>query len=454
VARLLDPADFGLVAMVTAVTGIYDLFSTGGLSIAAVQQATITEKQISTLFWINMLIGILLALLCLLTAPILVHFYREPRLFWVTIVLAAGFIFTAAGAQHVAILQRQLRYEILAAIEALAATSSAAAAIGMAVEGYGYWALVISALVGPAISTAAMWAAVRWVPGMPHRKAGIHPMLHFGGTVTLNNLAVYVASNFDKVLLGRYWGADALGLYGRANQLVGIPRQQLHAAIGGVAFPSLARLQNDPIRCRNYFLKGYSLVISLTTPITLFCVAFADDIILVVLGPKWTEGASIFRLLSPTVLTSGIIDPLGWLLFSLGLQKRCLAIAAAIAILSITAYLIGLPYGPAGVALSFSTAMTLWLVPHVFWCLKGTMVSIRDFLLATWPPVGSAAVAATLAFAGQFYTGQWLSPWWRLLFGACVMGVVYASTLLYVMGQKSFYLGLLAQLKDARTTAH
>ena len=121
-------------------------------------------------------------------------------------------------------------------------------------------------------------------------------MLRFGGTITLNNLVVYIAYNFDKLLLGRVWGADALGLYGRAYQLIDVPTTNLHSAVGGVAFSALSRLQDDPVRLRSYFLKGYSLVISMTVPISLFGALFADDIVLVVLGPKWTDAAAIFRL--------------------------------------------------------------------------------------------------------------------------------------------------------------
>jgi O-antigen/teichoic acid export membrane protein len=136
-ARLLDPKDFGLVAMVMVVTGIYDLLTTGGLSSATVQKATITDEQISTLFWINILIGTLLGLVCLATAPILVTFYHEPRLFWVTTAMAAGFVFNAAGVQHSALLQRQLRYVAIAVIDAITLLVCATVGIGMAVLGFG-----------------------------------------------------------------------------------------------------------------------------------------------------------------------------------------------------------------------------------------------------------------------------------------------------------------------------
>ena len=118
----------------------------------------------------------------------------------------------------------------------------------------------------------------------------------------------------------------------------------------------------------------------MTVPISIFCALFADDIVLVVLGPKWTDAAAIFRLLTPTILVFGIINPTGWLLQSVGLHGRSLRIALVIAPLVIAACLIGLPYGPNGIAFAFSAAMTLWLVPHVVWCLHNTVISPWDFL--------------------------------------------------------------------------
>ncbi len=136
-------------------------------------------------------------------------------------------------------------------------------------------------------------------------------MMHFGGTLTLNGLVVYIATNFEKILLGRFWGVDAVGLYGRAYQLINIPTENLNSAAGEVAFSALSRLQHDPHRLKKYFLKGYSLVLALTLPITIACALFADDIILVLLGPKWKAAATILRLLAPTMLVFAIANPSG-----------------------------------------------------------------------------------------------------------------------------------------------
>jgi O-antigen/teichoic acid export membrane protein len=449
-ARLLDPRDFGLVAMVTAVTGVYGMFTAAGLSSATVQKGDVTVDQISTLFWINILIGAFLALLCLVTAPALVAFYGEPRLFWVTVVMASGFLVNAAGVQHQALLQRELRYVAVTVIEALSQVASISIGIGLALAGLGYWALVGAALSASAVSTAGAWVAVRWIPGWPRRNAGIRGMLHFGGTVTLNSLISYASYNLEKVLLGRIWGADALGLYGRAFLLISVPTEYLNAAVGGVAFSALSRLQDDPGRLRRCFLKGYTLTVSMTLPMTIFCGLFAEEIISLLLGPSWTQAAAVFRLLAPTVLIFGMINPMSWLLLSTGLQGRSLKIALAIAPVVVTAYLIGLPYGPSGVAAAYSAAMALWLTPHIVWCLRGTVISLRDVLEAIFRPIASGCVAGLCVLAFQFYAGACFGPLARLAFGGVLMSAVYVCVLLFVLGQRGFYLDLLRDLKRSR----
>ena len=447
-ARLLEPQDFGLVGMVTALMGVLDIFRDFGLSTATVQRVNVTEEQISTLFWINALVGAILGLLAVVIAPVVAVFYHEPRLFGVTAVLASGFLFNAAGVQHSAILQRQMRFTALAMIDIISLVVGTAVGIGMAVSGYGYWALVVMTVTLPFVGTICLWLTTSWIPGMPGRQVGIRSMMRFGGTITLNSAVVYIAYNLEKILLGRFWGAEAIGIYGRAYQLINIPTDNLNSAIGGVAFSALSRLQDDSNRLKNYFLKGYSLVLALTVPITIVCALFADDLIAVLLGPKWTGTAAIFRLLAPTILIFALINPLAWLLFSTGLVRRSLNIALVIAPLVITGYVIGLPYGPKGVALAYSAAMMLWVVPHIAWCVHGTVVSFRDMVMAVSRPLCAGFAAAAFAFGMQLLYGQLLSPLPRLALGVTVLLSAYLGMLMYVMGQKAFYLGLLRGIRS------
>jgi len=446
-ARLLDPKDFGLVGMVTAVVGILNLFKDFGLSTATIQRTTISEEQISTLFWINLLAGATLGLLSAAMAPALAAFYHEPRLVLVTTVMGMGFIFNAAGVQHSALLQRQMRFTSMAIIDVISLSLSTVIGIIMAMSGYRYWALVAIGITTPLISTICAWLITAWIPGPPRRQAGTRSMLRFGGTITLHGLVAYVAFNLDKVLLGRFWGVDAIGIYGRAFQLTSMPTDNMNAAVGGVAFSALSRVQDDSKRLKNYFIKGYSLVVALTVPLTVACILFGNDIVLVVLGTKWTQAVPILRLLAPTTLIFALIYPLGWLLYSLGLVARSLKIALVLAPLMIVGYVLGLPYGPKGVAFAYSAVMTLWVVPHIAWCLHGTPVSLRDILPAVGRPLASSFAAALIALGVRLICGFGLSPLPRLILESSSLLVTYLGILLFVAGQKSLYLDLFRGLK-------
>jgi PST family polysaccharide transporter len=437
--------------MVTAFTGVLTLFRDFGLSSAAVQRTTVTDEQISTLFWINMLLGAALALITLAIAPAIAAFYHEPALFAVTAVLAAGFLFNAAGIQHSALLQREMRFTALAVINVVSLTVGIAIAIYGAKVGYGYWALVLMTVTPPIISTLGFWLTTGWIPGVPRERAGIRSMMHFGGSLTLIGLLGYIANNADKVMIGRFWGVDAIGIYGRAYQIVSIPTDNLNSAIGEVAFSALSRLQNQPVHFRSYFLKGFSLVLGLTLPVTIACGLFADDIVSVFLGPRWNEAATMVRLLAPTIAIFAIINPLGWFLFSIGLVARGLKVAPVLAAVMITAYAVALPYGPKAVAFAYSAALTVWVIPHIWLCVHGTVISIRDILLAVSRPLASGILAGGLAFGVRLIGGSLVSPLPRLVLESSVLLITFFGVLLFVAGQKSLYLDLLRGLRGVKS---
>ena len=326
-ARQLKPDDFGLVGMVTAVTGALFFFRDFGLSAASIQIGTITEDQLSSLFWVNIGIGIILALITLIAAPAIVLFYSEPRLLEITAALSAGFILNASGIQHSAVLQRQMRFGVLALVNVISLIVSGAFALIAAQLGAGYWALVIMALTAPITLSTGLWITSGWTPHRPRKGTQIRPLIRFGGLITLNNLVMYVANNSDKVLVGRFLGADALGSYGRAYQLASIPIDNLNSAASEVAFSALSRLKENPMRLKRYFLNGYSLLLLVSIPIAVSCGLFAEDIVRIALGAQWNASVPIFRWLAPTILTSAIISPFGWFIYSLGMPGRGLSMA-------------------------------------------------------------------------------------------------------------------------------
>ena len=447
-ARLLLPEDFGLVAMVTAVTGFLRLFRDAGLSLVTVQRSTLSVEQSSTLFWINLATGGLLVSLCIAIAPAAVAFYQEPRLLWLTAVLSGSFLLDAAGAQHYALLRRQMRFRTLVVIDIVSLVMSLGVGIAMAASGWQYWALVATAVIGPGVTTAGSWIATGWIPGKPRRVTGLRSMLRFGGTMTGNNVVTYLASNAEKVLLGRFWGPGALGLYGRAYQLISMPTDQLNMTVGwAVAFPILSRLQVDQPRLMRVFLRMYSLVLSVTIPVTIGFVLFAEDLILVLLGPRWDAAAVLLRLLGPAVLAFELINPFTWLLVATGQVERHLKMSLVMAPLIIAAYVVGLQYGPTGVAFGYSAMMSLLVVPMIAWAKKGTLISSWDVVVAASRPAlagvfATAVCGVLLSMFGELFS----TPIPRLIVEFTVFLGSYAWFLLVVLRQRAVYADLCRSL--------
>jgi O-antigen/teichoic acid export membrane protein len=447
-ARLLTAEDFGLQGMATVVVGIVGLFKEAGLATATVQRLEITHEQISTLFWINLAIGVGLSIFTMALAPVVVAFYGEPRLYWITVILGAAFVFSGLTAQHQALIIREMRFFTLAKIELISLSISSALGVVMALLGWHYWSLVGMAVAGAVISAAGVWLALPWVPGLPHRNCGVRSMLHFGWMAMGNNLIVFLAWNFDNILLGRFWGADALGLYGRAYQLATLPVHQLNTAVTHVAFSALSRIQDDAERLARSFLRGYSLLVSLTIPIVIAYALYAEEIVRIVLGPKWMEVAPILRLLVPTALVFALANPFSLLVMSTGRIRRALGMSAATTPLVIAGIVLGLSYGPKGVALGYSLAMVVIIIPIAAWSKHGTSITWADLWTTTKKPLFSGLLAGAIGLIVKVALNNVMGPIPYLVLGLGIIFGVYTWTLLIALGQKSLYVDLLTQMFD------
>jgi PST family polysaccharide transporter len=446
-ARLLTAEDFGLQGMTAILMTFLGLFREAGLASATIQRREVTPEQISTLFWINTAVGIVMSMLTIVLAPAVAWFYGEPRLFWITIVSGASFVFAGLAAQHQALITREMRFVTLAKIDIISFALSAALGVMIAWFDGHYWALVGMAVAAPVISAAGVWLANPWIPGRPRRGAGVKSMLHFGWMTTCTGIIVFMAWNADNILIGRFWGAEALGLYGRAYQLATLPVNQLNAALTGVAFSALSRIQDDPERQARSFLRGYFLLLSLTIPIVISYPLFAEEIVDVMLGEKWVAVAPVFALLAPTALVFALANPLSLLVASRGLARRGFTIAAVTTPLVIVGIVLGLSHGPKGVALGYSLAMLLLIVPITIWSLYGTRISLARLWTVVQKPLLSGVVASIAGVVVKITLGSQLTPIPYLLIGVFIVFGVYAWTLLIALGQKDIFLRLVDELR-------
>ncbi len=442
-ARLLTAEDFGLQAMVLVTTGFLALFRDAGLSAVTVQRDNLSHDQVSTLFWINAAVGSVLAALLALAAPEIANFYRDPRLTSICIVSALGFVIHGFSIQHYALLQRQMRFVSLGVIEIVSVLMGALVGVAMALVGYRYWALVWMAIVTPLVTAIGCWASLPWMPGAPKRHRDMRTMLSMGGTLTLNSIVVYLAYNTEKILLGRFWGPEALGVYGRAYQLISLPAELLMAGVATVAFPLLARLQNDSERLHRAFLKGYSAALSLTIPATVVCAVFAGEIVHIMLGPKWRDVVPVFRLMVPAIFGFALINPFAWYLISSGRTRRSLQIALLIAPVTIAGAVLGLRFGPRGVALALSTMTTILTVPVIMLARSGTTMTGRDIWEAIRSPLVAGLAAATVGIPAGLVLGTMTSTLAHVTLGSLLVYVVYFFVLLVPLRQADLFRDLI-----------
>jgi len=319
----------------------------------------------------------------------------------------------------------------------------------LAVSGYRYWALVWMTVCGSLVNAAGAWLVVRWVPGLASRAAGIGDMLGFGGTVTLNSVVVYVGYNIEKILLGRFWGPGPLGLYGRAYQLVNLPIQQLNSSLYSVAFPALSRIQGDHQRLRRAFVRGYSVLLSLSFLTATTAAVFSTEIIQILLGQKWIDAAPILRRLMPMVVGFALINPFGWLLMATGRVRRSLWIAFLIAPVVVLTVLLAVRLGPTGLASWYSGAVVCLVIPVTAWAIRGTPIQAADCWDAAKRPAAASLLAGLFGvMVRSTMTGFPIIV--TLTAGVALMATLYVSLLLYAMGQRHVYFDLFRQLFPQR----
>ena len=403
-ARLLTPQDFGLIAMVTAVTGFVVMFKDMGLSMATVQKDEINHGQISTLFWINVILSLGVMLITAALAPVIAWFYGEPRLIWITLVLASAFIFGGLAVQHQALLRRQMRFRILAVVEIGSMSSGILAAIIAASFGAGYWSLVIMQLATAITGAIIVWTACGWRPSLPIRDSGVQEMLAFGGNLTGFNIINYFSRNLDNILIGWRWGSGPLGLYIKAYGLLLLPLRQVSAPLSAVAVPLLSRLQKEPDRFRSYYRKGLTLAAMVGMPIVVFLFVVADKAILLVLGEQWTGAVTIFRVLGIAAFVGTTAGPgSGWVYVALGNVRRQFLVSIVSTSLLIIGFVIGLRWGPIGVAAAFSIHALVWRIPSAIICFWRTFLKLNDYLGPLWRPALTSIMAGICLFLIDSY---------------------------------------------------
>ncbi|RCW76036.1 lipopolysaccharide biosynthesis protein [Pseudorhodoferax soli] len=399
-ARLLSPEDFGVLAMVLSVTAFVAVFKDFGLSAAAVQKGSLlTALQASNLFWLNLAAGVALSVLVATAAPLAGWIFGNPALVPATMLISISFVLTSLGSQHGAMLQSRLQFKRKALADVVGALASLLVAVVLAFQGHSYWSLVWGTIAGAAATSLLLILLVTLRIQRPQRGQGVRSLLQFGGHVTAFEFVNYFHRNLDNILIGRVWGAEALGIYSRAYQLLMFPITNLRTPISAVAFSAMSRLRDEPEKFRAYYLKVSFLLALTSMPLVAFLAVAAEQVIGLLLGERWLAAVPIFQALAVTAFIQPVASLRGLVSLASGRSRDYLLLGVINAVVVCAAFVAALPWGPFGVAVGYGVAVYALLYPTLRLAFRQTGIQMGDFWRSIRLPVATSLVASCLASA-------------------------------------------------------
>lgn len=401
-ARLLVPEEFGLVAMVAAFIGAAEVLRDFGLSTAAIQSPTLTDDERTNLFWANAAAGLGCSLIAAAATPLIVMLYDEPRLVGINLAIAPLFLLNGMTTQFRAGLARNLQFRALGLSDLAAQLLSVSVSVTLAFSGAGVWALVVAMLVNSALTGVFYASCSRWLPGLPRRDVSIRRFFRFGVGVFGTQMVGYVIKSADNISVGIVSGAAALGLYGRAYQLMTVPMTQINAPMGNIVLPVLRHTQSDEQAFARYLAKSQLVLLYAAGGIFAVMSGLADPIVLFLFGDRWTGVIPILAVLGVAGVFRTLVAVPWWAYLARGYSGALFRQRLGTGVMSVALILGGLPWGPVGVAWGVAIGSALAWFIGMWDAGRVTGVATRPMVLRALLtialvnlPLGLAAHAAT-----------------------------------------------------------
>lgn len=398
-ARLLTPEDYGLVAMVVALTGFAPTLIDLGTRDAVVQRAGITEAEVSSLFWLTLGVGFVCTLVIGACGPLLASFYGEPRLTAIVPVTALTFVVFALTAQHQALLRRAVMFREVAILDIVSNLLSAIGTVVMAYCGFGYWALVARPLATYGISAVGTFWFCRWRPRRPVWTAGVKELVRFGLNLCGFTLTDFFARSSDRVAVGWGLGARTLGFYQNAlffyDNLLDILVFPLHQ----VAVSGLSKLRHDVAALRRAWAKTLSSVTFFVMPVFGILAITSVDLVALLLGDKWAPAGGLLSVLALRGIAHSAERTHGWLHVASGRTDRWLRWGVVAMCAHLLGVLCGLPFGAFGIAWANVISTLVLFVPALVYAGQPLGIGLRDVVAVIGAPFVGTLAAAGVGFA-------------------------------------------------------
>lgn len=427
-ARLLTPHQFGLAGMALVFTGLGGVFSNLALSAALIQRPTIREEDRSTVFWTNIAAGTLFTATGIAVSPLVADFFSRPAVGPLFAASSTLFILWSLSATQVALLTRELNFRSLEIRTIPPALAGAATAIALALVGAGPWAIVGQVLVSATASFVLLWTATTWRPRFVYSLSSLRTLGSFSSKTLLSQFLDYGAMNADNLLVGRFLGTFALGVYSVAYNTMILPVGRISQPIQQVLFAAFAKLQKEPGRLADAWGRGNQVIAAVNVPAFLGMAVVAPDFVPVVLGHKWHAAVPVLQLLSLAGVAT-TLQTLNWsAMQALGRPEVMLRLRLFSVPLTIAAFAIGLHWGVVGVAALYAVARFVVLPVSTFLTCRTLrcpiLRSVRGEVVVS---VLAAVMALTVWLARAGLVRAHIAPAERLVVLVVLGAAVYAA---------------------------
>lgn len=444
--RLLEPSQYGLMAMATVVTNFTLIIRDLGTSAAIIQRKELNQGIKSTIFWLNMMLGACLALIIVISAPVIARLFNEPALIPVLMWLALSFPIASLGTAQQALLERESHFKKVARIEICAAAIALTVALVMAYQGFGVYSLVGQTLVSCGISTLLLWRSAHWRPSLLFAKSELRQLLGFSGNLTAFNLINYFSRNADAMIIGHYFSAAVLGAYSLAYRVMLFPLQSLTSVVSRSLYPLMSRKQDDPAQIKAMYLKVLTFIASITAPMMAGLVVLRDPFVAITFGAQWTLVPSILLWLAPTGFIQSLISTTGSVFMAHGKTQLLMKLGILSAILQVGAFVIGGQYDVQTLALLYLIANLVNALPSMYFTMQtvnGNLFEITQRLVA--PLLCSAIMIAALLTATHYSATMFSSQHPAMFAGHIALGI-----LVYVASYRLLFAKQMAQVLPAK----
>jgi PST family polysaccharide transporter len=402
-ARILAPADFGLMTVATTVMTFMDLIRDFGTGQAIIQKREVSQQLLSSLFVMNLANGIGAAVLLVATAPWVAWLFATPEATGLLRLMGVGFGIYSWSVTQRAILLRRLDFRRVAISDGIGAVTNAVISIALAYAGFGVWSLAIGYVASNVAGTISLWVLAQWRPSLHFARADLREVRSFSINLVAYNLVQQLFYNADTILISNFLGPAALGLWGMGRRLVVFPVQTLSSILSGVLVPALSRVQDDEPRLQRDYLRAVSGLAMVGFPISIGIGITAAPLVGTLLGAKWAGAVPIVALLAPTVLMHSTTANIGAVYRAKGRTDRLLRWGIFSSVLTLAGYWIGILFwGLEGVAWGYGLVWAALMYPAHAIPLRLINLGVGDLLRALRPFALASALLAVAALGTRF----------------------------------------------------